>query len=99
MRIISEKPIKEFWEKHPISESSFKKWIQSVREADWDDFSDIRRTFNHADIFKSCVIFDVGGNKFRIIAKVKFEWKVVYIRAVLTHLEYDQEKWRPDCEE
>lgn len=99
MRIISEKPIKDFWEKHPVSENSLKIWIQRVREAAWDDFSFVRKTFNHADLYKCCVIFDVGGNKYRIIAKIKYEWKIVYIRFVLTHVEYDQEKWQADCED
>ncbi len=99
MRIISEKPIKDFWEEHRGSESSFKTWIQRVREAVWDNFSNVRKTFNHADIYKCCVIFDVGGNNYRIIAKIKYEWKIVYIRHVLTHLEYDEQKWQADCED
>ena len=97
MRIISEKPIKDFWEKHPESENAMKDWIKRVREADWNNFSDVRQTFNHADVYKSCVIFDVGGNKYRIIAKIKYEWKMVYIRFVLKHFEYDQKKWQTDC--
>ena len=99
MRIISEKPFRDFWEKHPAAESSLKIWIQRVRAAVWDDFSYVRKTFNHADIYKCCVIFDVGGNKYRVIAKIKYEWKIVYIRCVLTHIEYDQDKWQSDCEE
>lgn len=98
MRIISEKPIKDFWEKHPEAEGAMKDWIKHTREAVWGNFSDVRKTFNHADIYKSCVIFDVGGNKYRIIAKIKYEWKIVYIRFVLTHFEYDQKKWQADCQ-
>lgn len=97
MRIISEKPIKDFWEKHPEAENAMKGWITHVREAVWGNFSDVRKTFNHADIYQSCIIFDVGGNKYRIIAKIKYDWKIVYIRYVLTHLEYDQKKWQADC--
>lgn len=97
MRIISEKPIKDFWEKHPESESAMKDWIKHVRDAVWDTFSDVRRTFNHAAVYHNCVVFDVGGNKFRIIAKIIYEWRIVYIRAVLTHSEYDQNKWQSDC--
>lgn len=97
MRIVSEKPIKDFWENHPEAESAMKDWIKHVRETVWNNFSDVRKTFNHADVYKSCVIFDVGGNKYRIIAKIKYEWKIVYTCFVMTHFEYDQKKWQADC--
>ena len=70
MRIIREKPIKEFWQQHAEAETAMKEWIRKVKPADWDDFSDVRKTFNHADIYKCCVIFDVGGNNYRIITKI-----------------------------
>ena len=97
MRIISEKPIKEFWQRHAEAETAMREWIRKVISTDWNDFSDVRKTFNHADIYKCCVIFDVGGNNYRIIAKIKYEYKIVYIRFVLTHREYDQNKWQNDC--
>ena len=99
MRIISPKKIREFWEKYPESESVMRDWINRVYDADWDNFSDVRKTFNHADIYRCCVIFDVGGNKYRIIAKIQYEYKKVFIRFVLTHFEYDQKKWQSDCQD
>lgn len=98
MRIISERLIREFIEKHPESESSMRQWILIVRAADWKSFLDLRETFNSADIYKQCVVFNVGGNHYRIIGMVEFEKQLVFIRAVLTHKEYDQDKWKPDCE-
>jgi mRNA interferase HigB len=99
MRIISQKKIREFWEKHRESETVMREWINRVYDADWDNFSDVRKTFNHADVYKCCTIFDVGGNKYRIITKIKYEWKIVYIRFVLNHFEYDQKKWQADCQD
>jgi mRNA interferase HigB len=99
MRIISPKKIRGFWEKHRESETVMSEWINRVYDAKWDNFSDVRKTFNHADIYKCCTIFDVGGNKYRIIAKIKYEWKIVYIRFVLNHFEYDQKKWQADCQD
>src|SRR5687767_6365255 len=98
MRIISERRIREFWEKHPDSERSMREWIRVVRDADWHNFPDIRKTFNHVDIYKKCVIFDVGGNNYRIIGMVEFEKHIVFIRTVLLHSEYDKNKWKSDCE-
>jgi len=98
MRIISEKRLRDFWRKHPASERSMREWIRVVREADWQNFLDIRKAYNHADIYKKCIIFNVGGNNYRILGMVEFEKHIVFIRAVLLHSEYDQNIWKPDCE-
>jgi mRNA interferase HigB len=97
MRIVSEKQLRQFTDKHPAAKASMKDWIKVVRRADWKDTSDVRATFNSADFYCECVIFNVGGNNFRIIAKVKYKIKIVFIRFVLTHPEYDQKKWQKDC--
>ena len=97
MRIISEARLREFWQKYPQSESPMREWIAVVRLADWQSFSDVRATFNHADVYGSCTIFDVGGNKYRIIAKINYPKHIVFIRSVLTHPEYDRKKWQSDC--
>lgn len=97
MRIITEKKIREFWVKPPKSEAVMREWTKTVKQADWSNFSDVRKTFNHADVYGNCTIFDVGGNKYRIIAKVAYRIKVVFIRFVLTHEEYDEKHWQADC--
>jgi mRNA interferase HigB len=97
MRIISEKQLRKFWEKHPTAQPSMMEWIRTVNSADWNNTSDIRNTFNSADFYCNCVIFNVGGNNFRIIAKVAYRIKVVFIRFVLMHREYDEKKWQSDC--
>lgn len=97
MRIISEKRLREFWQKNTESENAMREWIKTVKFTDWNNFSDVRKTFNHSDVFGNCTIFDVGGNKYRIIAKVAYQIKVIFIRFVLTHKEYDEKKWQSDC--
>ncbi len=97
MRIISEMRLREFWEQNQNAETAMREWIKIVRQANWTNFFDIRQTFNHADTYKNCVIFDVGGNKFRIIVKVAYRTHIVFIRSVLTHAEYDENKWCDDC--
>jgi len=103
MRIISEKRLREFSAEATGSERDARslvmsQWSRVVRHAVWNDFSDVRATFNHADVYKNCTIFDIGGNKYRIIAKVAYGIRVVFIRYVLTHNEYDKKKWCDDCE-
>jgi mRNA interferase HigB len=103
MRIISEKRLREFSEgANGIDERSRREkamgaWITVVKRAEWANFVDVRKTFNHVDVYKDCVIFDVGGNKYRIIAKIATGIKAVFIRAVLTHAEYDENRWKGDC--
>ncbi len=71
---------------------------QDVRAADWSNLVDIKRTFNSADKYRECIVFNVGGNNFPVIAMIAFRIKVVFIRAVLTHRDYDRNEWRSDCE-
>ena len=75
-----------------------REWIRTVKQSVWQNFSDIRQTFNHADIHKNLTIFDVGGNKYRIIAKVEFRTRLLFIKFVLTHKEYDNHKIWCRCE-
>jgi len=89
--------LRDFWQKNPEAENAMREWIKTIKLADWDNFSDVRKTFNHAGIYKNCVIFDIGGNKYRIIAKVAYQIKIVFIRFILTHKEYDEKKWQSDC--
>ncbi|MEP7149706.1 MAG: type II toxin-antitoxin system HigB family toxin [Acidobacteriota bacterium] len=102
MRIISEKRLREFWEdangaEKDRREKAMREWKTVVRQADWNTFADVRQTFNHSDVYGNCTIFDVAGNQYRVIAKVAYGIKVVFIRAVLTHAEYDENKWKSDC--
>jgi mRNA interferase HigB len=102
VRIISERRIRDFWEAADGAEAAkrekaMREWIVVVKNAEWRNFADIRQTFNHSDAFGKCVIFDVGGNKYRIIAKAAFGIKVLFIRFVVTHAEYDDKKWQADC--
>ncbi|HYJ91704.1 MAG TPA: type II toxin-antitoxin system HigB family toxin [Pyrinomonadaceae bacterium] len=79
-------------------ERAMREWRDTVKAADWGNFADVRQTFNHADVYHDCVIFDVGGNRYRIISKVRYQKHIVFIRVVLTHKEYDENKWCSDCE-
>lgn len=98
MRIISKRKLREFWHSNPLSEKPLLDWYRSVKNADWGNFSDIRNSFRHSDVYKDCVVFDIGGNKFRLIAKVRYPLQRVYVRFVLSHREYDKDLWKEDCE-
>lgn len=98
MRIISFRKLREFYEDHPDSKTSLEAWRVAVENADWKTFADVRNTFRTADIYKNCTMFDLGGNKYRLIAWVNYKKHAVYVRAILTHAEYDKGKWKADCD-
>lgn len=95
MHIISRKALRNFWERHPESQSPLARWYTIVRKADFKDFGELRTTFPNADWVDGLIVFNVGGNRYRLIASIHFNRKRVYIRHVLTHHEYDQGAWRP----
>jgi len=94
VHIISRKALLRFWEKHPDSRASLARWFKIVRNTDFDSFADLRRVFPSADIVERWVVFNISGNKYRLIASIHFNRNKVYIRYVLTHAEYDRGDWK-----
>ncbi|MCB1167466.1 MAG: type II toxin-antitoxin system HigB family toxin [Leptospiraceae bacterium] len=91
MRVISKKPLRQFWEKHRDAEDWLKAWLREVQVADWKSFADIRSRYGSADwIPKNKIIFNVKGNRYRLITKVNFKAQIVYIRFIGTPEEYDR---------
>jgi mRNA interferase HigB len=97
MRIITERKLKEFWIENKGAETVLRDWIRTVRLADWKTSADVKNTFNSVNIYKNCTIFDVGGNKYRIISKIECRTHLVFVRFVLNHSDYDEKKWQSDC--
>jgi mRNA interferase HigB len=97
VRILSKKALREFWEKRPEAEKPLRYWYGVTEKASWNNFSDVRRDFNSASVVGICVVFDIGGNKYRLITKIDYKYKTVFIRFVLTHKDYDKGGWKSDC--
>lgn len=96
MHIISKKKLREFWKKYPKAKSPLEAWYQTVKHAEWEQFADVRKTFNTADLIGRFVVFDIGGNKYRLIAALHFNRGKLFVRHVLTHAEYAAGKWKDD---
>jgi mRNA interferase HigB len=97
-KIISKRRLREFWLINPSAKQALLSWYETVKKAEWENFSDVRESFRSADIYRDCVIFNIGGNKFRLITKIRYKKKRVYIRFILTHSDYDKDAWKTDCE-
>lgn len=97
MRLISKPKLREFWRNNPEAKIPLENWFRVVSKVDWSSFADVKTTFRSADLFEDCVVFNIGGNKYRLIAKIRYQTKKVFVRFVLTHSEYDLNKWKDDC--
>jgi mRNA interferase HigB len=94
MHVISKKRLREFWELHGDAEAPLRSWHKAARREDWHSFADVRSRFPHADQVGKLTVFNIGGNKYRLIAAIHYNRAKVYVQHVLTHAEYDRGKWK-----
>ena len=94
MRIITRKRLTEFSGRHPDTGNSLIHWYRVMKHTDYSSLADVRKTFPSADPVGKLTVFNIGGNKARLIAAIHYNRKIVYIRHVLTHPEYDKGKWK-----
>lgn len=94
MHVISLKPLREFWERHPDSKIALTRWFKALEQDNFHSFRELRATFPSADKVDDLIVFNIGGNKYRLIASIHFDRGKVYIRHMLTHQEYNREGWK-----
>ena len=94
MHIITRKRLLEFAKKHPNCAAALESWYRIVKRTDFNSFIELRQAFPSADIVDRLTVFNIGGNKARLIAAIHYNTHRVYIRHVLTHEEYDRGFWR-----
>ncbi|HKD47038.1 MAG TPA: type II toxin-antitoxin system HigB family toxin [Rhizomicrobium sp.] len=92
MQILSRRTLREFWEHHPRAKRPLVSWYKIVSEVEWNSSAEVRHTFGSADfVGDSRVIFDIGGNKYRIVARIAYRpFYRVMIKFVGTHDQYNQ---------
>ena len=95
MHVISRKTLRQFWEQHSDSESALVRWFKIMQRHDFASCETLRATFPTADKVGDVIVFNIGGNKYRLIAAIHFNRRKVYVRHVLTHQEYDRGAWKP----
>ena len=95
MHIVSRKALREFWNRHPESQQPLSRWYTIAQKTDFKDFNELRMTFPSADWVRGLIVFNIGGNRYRLIAAIHFNRRRVYIRHVLTHEDYNQGAWKP----
>lgn len=94
MHIITRKRLNEYAKHHPDAKSSLQHWYVLMKSKDFTSFADLRSVFPSADQVGKLTVFNIGGNKVRLIAAIHYNRRTLYIRAVLSHDEYDEDRWK-----
>lgn len=91
MRVIARRTLREFWVVHPSAEQPLRAWFSEATAGSWDSPQSIKDRYRHASfVGDNRVVFNIGGNKFRLITHVNYEFGIVYIKYVGTHVDYNR---------
>ena len=93
MRVISNRRLVEFSARHPDAHLALQTWRKLMESTEFDSFADLRRSFGSI-VVGDRYVFDIRGNRYRLITAISFQLQICYIKAVLTHAEYDRGTWR-----
>jgi mRNA interferase HigB len=91
MHVLALKTVKLFWQRHPDSELAIRAWYVEVRGAKWAKATDVKARYPSASVLSSeRLVFNIGGNKYRLIVRVNYASGTVFVRFIGTHAEYDK---------
>ena len=94
MHVITRKKLLDFVQKHPDCKAGIETWYRIIKHSHFNTFAELRKAFPSADQVEKFTVFNIGGNKARLIAAIHYNTQRVYIRHTLTHAEYDRDKWK-----
>jgi mRNA interferase HigB len=94
MHVISFKRIKEFFSTHRDAASSLTAWHKTAKRANWQNLAELKQVYPSADLVGRYVVFNIGGNKYRLVARIVYRSQTLFVVAVMTHEEYDLGKWK-----
>lgn len=101
MRVISKARLRRFGELpgHENSEGPLRAWYTHVNDKSvaWQSWSDAKADFASASIVGNCVVFNIGGNKYRLVTRILYSSQKVFVLKVMTHKEYDNDQWKEEC--
>lgn len=101
MRVISKARLRQFWQSpgHIDSEGPLKAWYNHVnhKTVEWHSWGDVKADYSSASIVGNCVVFNIGGNKYRLVVRILYVSQKVFVLKVMTHPEYDKDKWKDEC--
>lgn len=97
MQVISRKRLAAFWEKYRDAEEQLGAWLRVVKQAAWGQWADVQKNYPRASIFEFCLIFDICGGSYRLVARRSANWKTLFIIGIYIHKDYDLNAWKARC--
>lgn len=94
MKLISNKMLREFAELHPNAEQPLQDFRHLMERGTYDSFAKLKATFGSLGKVGERFVFNIGGNKYRLIAAIAFQEQLLWVKAVLTHAQYDKGDWK-----
>jgi len=99
MNVITKKRVMDFMNKHPDSTTALEQWYRTARKAQWSRIQDVRLIFPHADLVtvksgNTVTVFNIGGNKYRLVAAIHYNRQRLYVLRIMTHAEYSRDAWK-----
>jgi mRNA interferase HigB len=94
VHVISRKALKEAVAHYPDLEAPLDTWYRTAKKARWKSLTDVRQTYRHADAVGKYTVFNIKGNAYRLIVTINYQFGRVYIREVLSHADYDRDRWK-----
>ncbi len=96
MHVITRKKLREFWIIHPDSYEALDNWYKLSSKAKWTNLIDVRTVYPTAEVVSNFTVFNIKGNTYRLIVDIVYAEQTIFVKYVLTHAEYDKEKWKND---
>jgi mRNA interferase HigB len=97
VHVISRRTLREYWEQHADVQTQLDSWYKVTSKAEWGSLVEVKAAFPHAELVDKCTVFNVKGNDYRLIVKINYEKRTVYIKGVYTHAEYSKDRWKNEC--
>ena len=94
MRVISRRTLREYWATRADSEEPLKTWFVVAAKAKWRNVVELQATYASAEAVGGYTVFNIKGNTYRLITKIEYRLQIIFIKCVLTHAEYDKDKWK-----
>jgi mRNA interferase HigB len=96
MHIITRSRLVEFWKIQASAETGLLLWYKLASTANWQNLAELHEVLPSADLVGNFTVFNVGGNKYRLITLIDYTYQKVFVRAVLTYADYDKDNWKQD---
>jgi mRNA interferase HigB len=91
VRIIAKSTLRAFWAVHPDAEEPLFAWYREVEKEDWSEPAQVKEKYRNASIVKgNRVVFNIKGNDYRLVVRINYPYRMIYVRFVGTHAEYDR---------